>query len=293
MKILLIVLAVLLAAGMILGFVLAGFVMTGKRQTLAEALTWQRDHYDISFYDALEKENYTVISELDGYVLHAQLLRCPEGSDRYVICSHGYTDNRIGSLKYARFYLDLGFHVIMYDLRGHGENEPAFTSYGIREARDLMSVIRDARERFGEDIVLGIHGESLGAATTVTALQYRPEVAFAVADCPFADIENVLHLPEPVRTLTDLGAKLRFGYFLHSMRPIDALPGNQVPMLVIHGSADDFILPSNSERIRDAAEGKAKLILVEGAGHAESALKDPAGYEEHLRTFLQANGILD
>ena len=34
--------------------------MTGKRQTLEEAFSWQSDRYDTSFYEKLEKSDYTV-----------------------------------------------------------------------------------------------------------------------------------------------------------------------------------------------------------------------------------------
>ena len=98
----------------------------GHRQTYGEALAWQKEHYDTAFFDGLAKEDYTVVSE-DGYVLHALFVKNPADTDRYVILTHGYTDNRYGTLKYMKIYLDLGFNCICYDLRGHGENAPATT----------------------------------------------------------------------------------------------------------------------------------------------------------------------
>ena len=88
---------------------LAGFTMTGNRQTIEEAMKWQSEHYDISFYEKVEKFEYTIRGYKD-YILHAELLKCPTASDRYMIISHGYTDNRRGSLKYAKMYLDMGFN---------------------------------------------------------------------------------------------------------------------------------------------------------------------------------------
>ena len=166
---------------------LTSFVMTGSRQTLDEAMQWQSERYDTSFYNDLEHTDYTVES-FDGYVLHARLLRCPAHSGKYVIISHGYTDNRIGSLKYAKMYISLGYSCIIYDLRGHGMNQPTFTTYGIREGQDITELVRDTRARYKDIVQLGLHGESLGAASTVTALKYKPEVDFVVADCGFSDI---------------------------------------------------------------------------------------------------------
>ena len=288
-------LAVVLVALLLL---LPPYVMTGKRQTLAEAFQWQTEHYDTSFYDGLEKVDYTV-QGAEGYLLHAELLKNPGGGTKYVIISHGYTDNRIGSLKYVTAYLELGYHCIIYDLRGHGEYAPTFTTYGILEGEDLNCLIRDTRERFPELTVLGLHGESLGAATSVTVLKYRPDADFVAADCGFSDIENVLknglrnaRLPAFLFSLADLGARLRYRYSLRDMRPIDSLAGSEVPILFIHGGEDSFVLPKNSEDMADRTQGYHELHIIPGAGHAESVLKDPQAYEECLSGFLRSLGCV-
>ena len=287
--IIVIILLVLLAA---LTWWLPSFSMTGNRQTLDEAMQWQKDHYDFSFYDGLEKTDYTVTS-YDGYVLHAEFLKNPEPSTKYVIISHGYTDNRYGALKYAPAYLELGYNIVVYDLRGHGENEPTFTTYGIREGQDLDYLIKDTRERYTDITELGIHGESLGAATTVTCLKYKPDIDFAVADCGFSDIENVLkglyksfHVPTVVVDLADVGSRLRYHYAIKDMRPIDSLDDNEIPVLFIHGADDTFILPKNSEDMYKRTKGRTEFHTIPGATHANSVLTEPEMYKEIVKGFL-------
>ena len=53
----------LLAAALLItaGFFLARVSMTGKRQTLEEARSWQETHYDFSWYDALENDTDPVV----------------------------------------------------------------------------------------------------------------------------------------------------------------------------------------------------------------------------------------
>ena len=288
------------AASLFTGFAgnyLASLSAGGKRQTLEEALEWQRGHYDISFADDLETFTYTV-DGYEGYTLHAQFFKNPQPSGKYIILTHGYTDNRYGNLKYMKMYLDRGYNCVIYDLRGHGENEPAPCTYGILEAKDLLAMIKDTRERFGEDIVLGLHGESLGAATTATVMQYHPRVDFAVADCGFADIENVLkgavaynHLPTWFTDVASVFFKLKYGYSYNQMRPVDSLAGNHVPFLFIHGAEDTFILPSNSARMSEATSGYSELHLISGAKHASSVLTDPALYAQYVNGFLDHLGL--
>jgi len=287
-----IIAVLILALLMGLGFFLAKIPMTGRRQTLEEARAWQEEHYDLSWYDPLEKTDYTVKSR-DGYILHAQFLKNPGDTDRYILISHGYTDNRFGALKYAYMYLELGFNVIVYDLRGHGLNEPAICTYSIRESQDLLAMIQDSRERFRNMAILGIHGESLGAATSVAVLKEKPPVDFVVADCGFSDIVPVLkgamkgmHLPGFLVYLVSVCARIRYGYSFREMRPIESLRENHIPILFIHGAEDSFILPEHSERMKAATKGYAELHLIPGAGHAMSVLTDPKKYQAIVRGFL-------
>ena len=287
-------LAVLLGA---LGYFLSGYSMGIRRQTLEEARAWQEAHYDISWYDGLEKKNYAVKS-CDDYVLHVQLLVNPQPTKRYILISHGYTDNRIGSLKYTRMYLDLGFHVILYDLRGHGENEATFCTYSIRESRDLDLLIRDCRARYPEAELFGIHGESLGSATSIACLKYQPPVDFVVADCGFSEITSVMqgglrgmHLPGWLVHVASVVTKLRYGYYYHQMRPIDSLAGNRVPILFIHGEKDDFIVPEHSKRMQQATAGYSELHIIPGATHAASVLTAPEDYKRYVAEFLKHAGL--
>ena len=69
--------------------------------SLEDSRAWQEHHYDLSWYDSMEKTDYTVTCG-DGYILHAQFLPNPVPTARYVLITHGFTDNHYGSLKYAR-----------------------------------------------------------------------------------------------------------------------------------------------------------------------------------------------
>ena len=291
-----IILAVLAVLAIAAGFFFASSSMSIRRQTLDEAKKWQEDHYDLSWYDPLEKTDYQVTS-YDGYVLNVELIRNPVPADKYILLSHGYTDNRFGSLKYTKMYLDLGFNVIVYDLRGHGENEPTFCTYSARERKDLIVLIQDCRDRY-QPAILGIHGESLGAATSIACLEEKPQIDFVVADCGFSDISNVLkggvksmHLPEGLVSLASGCARLRYGYSYDMMRPIDSLADNEVPILFIHGAEDSFILPENSERMEKETKGYSELHLIPEATHAASVLTAPAEYKEIVAAFLTKIGI--
>ena len=191
-------------------------------------------------------------------------------------------------------YLDQSFHVIVYDLRGHGLNDPTFCTYSIRERKDLLAMIQDSRQRWPDMALFGLHGESLGAATSIAVLEEYPPVDFVVSDCGFSEITSVLkgglkqmHLPGFITELASVCAKIRFGYSYDEMRPIDSLIGNRIPILFIHGAEDSFITPEHSKKMMKDTEGYAEVHLIPGAGHAQSVLTDPETYRQLVSSFLK------
>ncbi|MBQ9031346.1 MAG: prolyl oligopeptidase family serine peptidase [Parasporobacterium sp.] len=295
-----IILIIIVALLAVFGFYLAHYSMTLKRQTLEETRGWQGERVDISWYDEAVADNYTVRS-YDGYLLHAQLLEgpsgCPEG--KYAIVTHGHTHNRFAVLIYAKMYLDLGFRVILHDLRGHGENEKTFCTFSIREGRDLAVLIEDTRKRYPDLKVLGIHGESLGGATTIASLKYHPKVDFAVDDCGFSEITSIMeaglkgmHIPAFFVHIASLCAKIRYGYFFHEMRPVEALRENTVPILFMHGEKDSYIPCSHSVTMQKVTKGYSELHLFPGAEHAESAYVGEENYRKYLEDFLKKLALI-
>ena len=155
-----------------IGLLMMHYVSHPKRSTYQETKEREISHGHWGDYHNIPKEDWNITS-FDGSLLHGYFL--PNDSNKYVIITHGYTDTHHGSVKYANIYYDLGFNVYLYDIRFHGLNEHKknYCTMGDAESKDLSAVIAAVYERFGSDIFLGIHGESLGAASSVLALEHK------------------------------------------------------------------------------------------------------------------------
>ena len=242
--------------------------------------------------------------ERGGAVLSCEFVDNPADRGerrRIAIISHGHTVNRLSSLKYGRIFYDAGFSLVLYDQRYFGRSTGDFCTLGQEESRDLAALVRRVRERFGEDCLIALHGESMGAATALLSLRYEtPDLV--VADCPFSDSEKLfrqwfwmnLHIPPgPVLAILELKAKLRFGYDVKSVSPIAAVREAGVPICFFHGRDDALIPCSHSEELRAACRNeKSELHLVDGAIHAHSIVADREGYEKTVRNFLKRCGAL-
>ena len=306
----LLVAAVLGAVGILVAAVLLMSIATKPRCYDAKrSLRQVTEQGLLGEFDSLEKEEIQIPS-YDGYVLNGLYLPAKEESNKYVVITHGITDTCYGSSKYANFYHRLGFHVVMYDLRNHGSNVKTYTSMGVRECKDLRAVIGYVRERFGagnfsdvlegnsedisQEISVGIHGESLGSATSILCLDDNLNLAFCVADCGYSDliklmrhlVKNEYHVPDFFVPLGDKLVKLFYGYSFSEIRPIDNLKNNHTPILFMHGADDTYVPTYMSQDMYEANAGYKEICLFEGAKHAKSIASDPEKYFEVLRGFL-------
>ena len=287
------IIIVLVAIGWYCRFILglASQIAAPNVSTLDKEISWEKEHGLWGNYDSYEKEEYTVKGYKD-YELHVTLVKNPVETDKYVIISHGFKSNRYGAVKYVDTYMDLGFNCIIYDLRDHGENAKAALSLGQFESEDLEKLIEDSYSRYG-NIKLGLHGESMGAATSLMVLAKKPKVDFVVADCGFSNLYDLIYKAYDlaktpfVLPSVNTAMKLRYGYDMKKTSPKDALVGNEVPICFIHGEADTFILPENSQVNKAATAGYSELHLVPDAAHARSReVLGEAEYRSIISNFL-------
>lgn len=268
-----------------------------------ESLILEREttakRYDEVWYAKVKKSERWIESE-NGYPIKAIFLE-PHNTNRYVIICHGVTETKVNSFKYARMFERLGFNSVVYDHRRHGDTGGKTTSFGHYEKLDLKAVVEALKLHAGPDLVFGIHGESMGAATTLLYAGMADNAAFYIADCAYSDIsKQILHVMKtttPLRTslalkLAAVFMKLRDGYSISTVSPIDAVPTIEKPVLFIHSLNDEFVLPEMSREMYELKNGPKALKVFDEGAHAQSFNKNPEEYEETVADFLMENGLL-
>ena len=288
---------ILLIVATAVGFYI--FITHPRLVTHDDALKIEESKDFLKDFPSYKKEVLNIKAR-DGYELHGIYVPY-EGSNKTVIITHGYTYNYEGSIKYANVFHALGFNIYMYDIRHHGYNKHTYCSMGYKESRDVEDVYRYFRSKLGEDAILGLHGESLGAASSILALSNIKDADFLVADCGFADFnelakhlaKNGMHLPPFLVKLPVILCLMLHGFRLDKIRPIDAFSkNNSTPVLFIHGKIDNFIPKSHSERMYEACRATKRLCIFDNANHAESYYVNPDRYMEETSAFLKDIGII-
>jgi fermentation-respiration switch protein FrsA (DUF1100 family) len=104
-----------------------------------------------------------------------------------------------------------------------------------------------------------------------------------------------LHLPRwPVLPLADIMVKMRGGVSFGMVKPAEAVArcSPELPMLFIHGTADELVPPWMAEVNFQAKRGARSKALFEGAGHADSWYKYPERYAKTVEAFLREYKII-
>lgn len=293
--------SVLTATATVAGFIASNRLMYVKKKD--EKLILEREtsakRYDEVWYARVPKREQWIESE-NGYPIKAIFLE-PHKTNRYVIICHGVTETKVNSFKYARMFERLGFNSVVYDHRRHGDSGGKTTSFGHFEKMDLKAVVAALKLYVGDELFYGIHGESMGAATTLLYAGMEDTADFYISDCAYSDIyEQILHVMKtttPLRTtlalrLASLFMKMRDGYSISTVSPRETVANIKKPVLFIHSIHDDFVLAKMSEELYALKEGPKELKMFEEGAHAQSFNSNPDEYEEAVADFLMKYGLL-
>lgn len=281
----------------IFGIALTNKIMYIKKKD--ERFVYERElkanRLDEVWYNNCPKDELTIDSP-NGYTIKGVFLKPHQTKNTVIIC-HGVTENKISSLKYARMFEKLGFNTFVFDHRRHGESGGKTTSYGYYEKYDLQAVFTTVKSLVGEDAIVGIQGESMGAATTIL---YAGTVAdnadFYIADCSFSDFKELLYYLMTNTTwlrtnlpiqLADIFLKVRDGYRFRNIAPKDAVKNIRKPMLFIHSLPDTFIPADMTKELYALKPGPKQLKLFDIGTHANSFNENPEEYEQLVKSFLK------
>lgn len=239
------------------------------------------------------------ITSQDGLKLHGLWLEA-ENARGTMLLVHGYRSTKLVDFGVAfAYYRERGFHILVPDQRCHGLSQGKYITFGVKESGDILKWIQWHNENIG-NIPMFLSGLSMGASTVMyLADQALPSnVRGLIADCGFtspAEIiskvyRDVVHMPPgPVMYFANMYARVLAGFGLYEKNTVRSLKNKKLPILMIHGTKDDFVPCDMTRRGYEAANEPKTLLLVEGAGHGVSFLVDNEGYARAVDRFIADN----
>lgn len=243
-----------------------------------------------------EKSNYSdkYIESYDKLQLHSYVVT--QNSNKWAIVVHGYGGSGKLMSDKSKYFYDMGYNVLIPDLRGHGKSEGDYIGMGWKDRLDIISWINFIiKENPNAEIVL--HGTSMGAATVLmTSGENLPSnVKAIVADCAYTSawdefsyqLETYLKVPSSyILNVTNMVTKLKAGYSLKEASALECVKKATVPILYIHGDKDKFVPYSMMDKLYDATNSPKEKLTIEGGEHANSDLVSPFLYWLTVEDFL-------
>lgn len=251
----------------------------------------------LALVDELEARDFEHVSirSRDGLKLVGRLYEEPN-SDVVEIIFHGWRSNALrdgcGGSHLAR---KAGHSILLVDQRAHGESEGNTITFGIKEKYDCLDWTNDIVARFGSHVKIILVGLSMGAATVLmaSALDLPANVKGIAADCGYTSPEAIIRkvcrdmgIPDRLGyPFVRVSARLFGGFSMKDGGAVEAVRQAKVPILLIHGEADDFVPFSMCREIYDACASEKYLLTVPHAGHGLSFFYDRAAYEKTAKEF--------
>ena len=260
------------------------------------------DHI-LSLIDDLLRVPYqpVYIESYDGNRLRGRLYDAPDGAP-VAICVHGWRGTPMRDFSGgAKMLLDAGFRVLLIEQRSQGWSEGHCITFGAKERLDVQRWAQWAAREFGPDCRIMLFGISMGAASVLLAsgLELPEQVRGVVADCPFSNGRDILMrtamqsgVPKPFAgVLADLSSRLWGWFDLKQTDVREAVKKTRVPVLLIHGEADDFVPPEMSAEILSYNPTIMERHTFPGASHGISFVIDPERYKKLVLDFAERIGV--
>ncbi|EJT6168542.1 alpha/beta hydrolase [Clostridium perfringens] len=257
--------------------------------------------FDEALYNSASKEDITLKS-FDGLNLTSTLIMNENPTNKFIVLVHGVSICYVGSLKYFDIFYRNGFNVLIVNQRRHGKSEGKYSTYGFYEKYDVNMWIEYLKSRFGNDIILGLHGESMGAGTVMETIPLNDSIKFVIEDCGYSNFHELIgfqithayknrlvrKILRPSLIFANFFMKTKAKFSMKKIVPIDIVASTSLPMMFIHGKEDYFVPWYMAVDLYKAkTKGYKELYLVEGAKHAEALEVNKILYEKKIMTFIE------
>lgn len=221
-----------------------------------------------------------------------------------VVVVHGWESNRGRTFAHVRYLHAAGFHCLVFDVRGHGDNPPETLPISVPEfADDTIAAVRWLGAR-PEVSGVGVVGHSMGAAGAIVAASREPAIGAVVSLSAPADPVRMtritfdmagMHVPEPIASpLAWFTAAILLVPRHHSVEEASASVAAaryRGPLLLVHGAQDHGVPVEHLELIGRAAaktrtDGDAPVETLVLTEYGHRWLYEDAGCRRKIATFL-------
>jgi len=218
--------------------------------------------------------------------------------DTWVVIVHGKgVDERKQALRMIPTFHEAGYPILVISFRndaGAAESDSGRYTWGLEEWKDLEAALQFGLVQGAEEFV--ILGYSMGGAVTSVFLHESDligRVRGVILDSPVLDLEEVVDteaMERGIPAFFTAGAKaiarLRFGLDWPQLDHVARADEFDMPILLIHGTADDTVPVASSDEFAAARPDIVIYERFDGADHVHAWNVDPTRYSTAVLNFV-------
>lgn len=263
------------------GLLLLYFLVQGLVTPVRNPVTISPAQYGLAYQEI-------TLTTADG--LHLRGWYIPGSRSEAIILVHGIHANRGQMLPQALPLAEAGYHLLLFDLRGHGQSDASQLTYGYQEAADVQAAIDYLLAVPGVERV-GAFGSSLGGAVVARAAAIDPRLNAVVIENSFSSlpraIENHFSSSVSLGLLLTTLAEVRLGLDAEQVNPARDLAAFHKPVLIIHGDNQPLYPVEYAYSLYEAAGGPKELWIVKGLGHVSPVVDHEAEFKRRVVSFFE------
>lgn len=215
-----------------------------------------------------------------------------------IVYIHGIGGMKDHYLAKAEEMANQGYAAMLVDLRGHGNSEGDYMTFGYNEVDDVKRFTKAAKlkEPYSK---LGIWGQSLGGSIALQMLAADTLIDFGIVESTYSTFDDVVYAYSKRIFKINLGwfndyviwrAQSVASFDKSKVHPIDACKNINQAVLLVHGSQDDRISIDYAEANFAAIKSNNKeFITVKGANHINVWKVGGADYKNIVLNFIKKN----
>ena len=198
-----------------------------------------------------------------------------------VLYLHGNGSNVGANVEHANRFHRLGLSVFLIDYRGYGKSQGDFPSESQVYEDAQLAWDYLVKQRGVNPHQIYIYGHSLGGAIAIDLAVRHPEAAGLIVEGSFTSTRAMVDFQKGLFWLFPIDWLLTQRF--DSLSKVDRL---QMPVLFIHGTADNVVPVEMSKKLFDAAPEPKQLYIVPDGGHNNVAQIGGAEYLQIVSQFL-------
>ena len=216
-----------------------------------------------------------------------------ESTQKCILLLHGVRSNKSSMIGRARFLNELGYSTLLIDLQAHGETPGDEITFGHKESNDVKLALEFLKSKNCQKI--GAIGVSLGGASILLG-ESPAELDAIVLEAVYPSIDQAVVNRIEQRLGTFAASllaptlyyqiPLRQNISLDNLKPINAIPNLNAPVLIIGGSVDQHTKIQETKNLFAAANEPKSLWIINQVAHIDFHSFTKEEYETRVNGFF-------